>query len=628
MQHHGEVTLKRSHSVRLQGNGPGLARFMFRRPGHLGVFPLMARRDRDAASRTPTGAVAAFRWERGLVGLLDSLAAGLSLSEWARRWHIAVIALLGMIRLAPVASGHEVALVRHGLLHEFAGDIAPDPAAPRLKLYLVDQDGEARSARFEMRVDGGSFDPTTLGTHGFRFITEHTGKRQRLQVNYARGSGPLEIGLPAGCRRVEIHAVCGLEYRPAATTVAIAGQITEARIVLRRWIDPAARGWCATDEHLHYERIDRNDNGNWLSMLEADGLRCGHFLVLKRKGDADNTARQYAYGPDGTVQQGVRLIVPGEEFRDNDQGHINLLGIRQVIGPVLNETSNWPANHDVLVQAHSQGAIGGVAHGSALGAHSTAIVDAVLGAAEFWEIANVHIYNLDRWYQLMNCGFNLPPAAGTDLPNFPFRDPWQPFLGAARMYVRTGAARGAVAWQDALRHGKVFVTTGPFIQFTVNGEEAGGTVRLPADGGEVVVEAELSTPLVAQNLELIQNGRPVTGAIRIWEEDGIRHRKISVRLTVKQSCWLAARGVGARMEVMARDSVAHTAAVRVLVGDGPIRSAMDASALIEAARVEREYYRQDGIYDRPEQRAHVLQLFDRAVAELQSRGAGTLSPSP
>ena len=505
---------------------------------------------------------------------------------------------------------------RQGLLHEFAVDAPIDPTQPVLRLTIVDASGRLLAARFELRVDDRSYDPATLGSHGIRFISEHTGKRQRLQVNYARGTGALEIGLPAGARRIEISAVRGFEFRPAAVTVEAKGRHTDVRLALPVWSNLAADGWIAIEEHLHYERLDPADDARWLAMLDAEGLQCAHFLVLRRQGDPGLTTPQYAYGPRGTAAGGGRLVVPGEEFRDNDQGHINLLGIREVIEPVMNIGTNWPANHDVLVETKKQGAVGGVAHGSLLGKHSTAVVDAVLGAAEFWEIANLHIYELARWYQLMNCGYFLPPTAGTDLPNYPFRDPWQPFLGGVRTYVRMNTPADATQWQTGLRRGEVFVTSGPLIRLSVSGQGPGGIVRLPSGGGDVSVEAELSSPLTVRQLELVHSGVVVAGETTRIERAGIQSLRIRRTIPFTESGWLAARGTGGRIAAMDRDSFAHTGVVRVLVGDAPVRSAADAGALIAGVRGEMEHYRDHGLYPGPVEREHVQAIFRRAIALL------------
>ncbi len=531
---------------------------------------------------------------------------------------ITVLAMLA-VTLGSWLPAHTLAPPRQGLLHEFATDAPLDPAVPVLRLDIVGPDGNPLAARFELRVDNRPYDPATIGPHGVRFISEHTGKHQRLQVNYALGTGTLEVGLPAGARRVEVSVARGLEYRPTGVAVGVTGRLAEARMELKAWSNLAASGWVATDEHLHYERLDPADDPRWLAIFEAEGLQCGHFLVLRRKGANGLSARQRAYGPQGTIAQRGKLIIPGEEFRDNDQGHINLLGIHEIIEPVLNIGTNWPANYDVLMQARKQGAIGGVAHGSLLGAHSTGVVDAVLGAAEFWEIANSNIYEVERWYQLMNCGFALPPAAGTDLPNYPFRDSWQPFLGGVRMYVRAGANAGADEWQEGLRRGEVFVTSGPLLRLRAADRGPGGTVQLPVGGGDVNVDAELSSPLKLQRIELVVNGKVIPVKVDRSEKNGIHSLRLSSIVPFADSGWLAVRGTGERIAAMECDAMAHTAAIRVLVGGKPIRNSTDARALIALARGEMAHYRDEGHYPTSVERDRVQQIFQQAIALLEAR---------
>ena len=119
----------------------------------------------------------------------------------------------------------------------------------------------------------------------------------------------------------------------------------------------------------------------------------------------------------------------------------------------------------------------------------------------------------------MNCGYHLPPAAGTDLPNFPFRDRWQPFLGSMRMYVKMDSRRDFQSWKQAVKQGKVFVTSGPILSLSVDGTELGGTVRLPASGGEINIETELASPIGLRTFEIVQNGAPVNAEVAsasIW----------------------------------------------------------------------------------------------------------------
>jgi hypothetical protein len=62
---------------------------------------------------------------------------------------------------------------------------------------------------------------------------------------------------------------------------------------------------------LHYDRLDPTDDALWLSMLEADGLSAGHFMILKGGMVPGIWSLQFAYGPDGQASDGERLLGAG-----------------------------------------------------------------------------------------------------------------------------------------------------------------------------------------------------------------------------------------------------------------------------------------------------------------------------
>ena len=390
-------------------------------------------------------------------------------------------------------------------------------AVPTLKLEVVDAiTGKPTPARFSLTIDGAVYYPEKLNSHGLRFVSIHESKQQTYVVTYARGTGVVEVELPLGSRSVQVAVAKGFEYLAESTTRKIAGNEVAVEISLRRWTNLPKTGWIAADEHVHYDRLDPAGDKDWLDMLAGDDLAAAHFMVLKGGKVPGIWAKQYAYGKQGEAFDGERLIRSGEEYRDSAQGHINLLGVEKIIQPIPTGglgsppvRDNYPPLLDVFQQTRRLGGLGGVAHGASLGRHPTAIVDTVLGGVDFFEIGNAHLYATELWYQLMNCGYVLPPAAGTDLPNFPFRDEWQPFLGSMRMYVNTAGKRDFESWKRAVVAGKVFVTSGPIVSFAVNDIGPGGVVHLPDAGGVVTIEAELASPIGLNSFELIRMGQPL-----------------------------------------------------------------------------------------------------------------------
>lgn len=506
-------------------------------------------------------------------------------------------------------------------------------AEPRiLSLDVVDAaSGKSMSARFSLLVDGVPHYPDEISATGLRFVSIHESKRQKLTVTYTRGKGAVEVALPETARQVEIHAARGFEFRPATITREVVGTTLEVRLPLERWSNLAAVGWAAADAHVHFDRLNRAEDRDWFAMMDADDLAHLHFMMLKGGKVPGEWALQYAYGRDGDASDVAHLITAGEEYRDSFQGHINLLGLGEVIQPIMTGTGggpNYPPLHSVLLRARELDGLPGVAHGGSLGRETTAALDTVLGAVDFMEIGNSHLYSLDLWYRLMNCGFHLPPAAGTDLPNYPARDAWQPFLGGMRMYAQTGERRDFESWKNAVKSGRVFVTSGPLLTLKINGKTLGETVTLPAGGGEIDITAEATTPVGLSKLELVHQGNIIPLVPEQSVANGIHRWSVRHRMQVSESAWFALRCEGVPIQALRtagldpqpyhrREAVAHTAAMRVLVGDQPIRVAADIAWLIKHLEEQRAFYQANAKYTDEAHRREVMALFDRALESLR-----------
>ncbi len=508
----------------------------------------------------------------------------------------------------------------------------------RLRLKIVDaQTDRPLAARLTFVVNGQPYVPPALGVHGLRFTSIHQRRKQRFTATYSRGTGDVIAPLPREAKTVTVIAAKGFEFLPATARIDVEkGTVDEraaasATLRLRRWIELEAKGWHAADEHLHYERTDPKHDGDWLTMLDADGLSHAHFLVLKGGNLPGVWAQQHAFGKAGEASDGKRLIRPGEEYRDSTQGHINLLGVNRLIAPISTGgigsppvPYNYPPLLDVFRRTHELGGIGGPAHGGSLARSSTSAIDTILGQVDFFEIANTHLYKTDAWYQLLNCGFIVPPVAGTDLPNFGFRDSWQPLLGEVRTYVQCGERRDFERWKDAVKQGRTFVTSGPLIEFTIDGQSPGGVVRLPASGGRVKIRAKLMSPRPIASLELVQMGEPLSTKPIASHSDDTHQLTIERELMVTKSCWIAARGTGGPKTAVERglnikqDEIAHTGIVQVLVGDQPIRSDTHIAALRGQLVAQQEYYRTRANYENAEHRLRFVKLFEQAIQRLNA----------
>ena len=506
-----------------------------------------------------------------------------------------------------------------------------DAWSPILVLNVVEAaTGEWSAARFSVSVDGNPHEPRWIGPHGLRFVSVHVSKRQTAVVTYARGTGPVWVPLTPGAKRVKVDVVKGLDYLPVSLEADVTEDPVRITAGLRRWNRLREEGWRAADAHVHYDRIGPDGDRDWFAMMAGDDIAHSQFMTLRGGMVPGTWARQFAFGERGEAADATRTIVAGEEYRDRMQGHILLFGLGNLIAPIMagvpEAPYNFPPLASVMRQARATGALAGIAHGGTMGGSPTALADAVGGAAEFLEIGNWswELWPLDNWYRLLNCGYVLPATAGTDLPNNPRREPWQPFLGGLRMYAKTGDSTGAPAWNEAVRRGETFVTSGPAIEFVANGVGPGGTLCLPSDGGTIRVSAVMRSPRDLQRLELVRNGAVAATASEQGRDGAVRSLRLETEAQFDRSGWIAVRGQGAPSLLPGGNEVAHTSAVRVLVAGEPIWSAEDGEALVSTLQQQRNHYERSGRYATASNREEALAVFDQALEKLRAKADGAV----
>tara|TARA_Y100000588_G_scaffold323401_1_gene355965 strand:- start:249 stop:845 length:597 start_codon:yes stop_codon:yes gene_type:complete len=128
--------------------------------------------------------------------------------------------------------------------------------------------------------------------------------------------------------------------------------------------------------------------------------------------------------------------------------------------------------------------------------------------------------------------------------------------GTARVYAQTGNALNWPTYLDALRHGRSFVTNGPFIDFRIGGGAPGDVIS----AGPAEWELDLLTASGVDQVDLIVNGEIV------WSESGIESpgsRKYQGEIELPEGGWVAIRALGgeASWPSMANYPFAHTGPV-------------------------------------------------------------------
>jgi hypothetical protein len=293
-----------------------------------------------------------------------------------------------------------------------------------------------------------------------------------------------------------------------------------------------------------------------------------------------------------------RVLVVGQEYRPPFYGHVFMFQLRDhLISPFTTGyegtaiESLYPSNTDMFRKAKARGATVGYVHAfgsqsadrsggndpldADLGGAKGFIVDAALKTTDAVEWSNAGTAGFHPWYAVLNNGLRITAVGGEDSISSMHRSK---LVGSARTYVYTGE-RGldADAWFEGLREGRAFVTTGPLVELSVNGQIPGGDVRLPASGGDAMIAASVRSITPLETVTLVFNGEPVESIP--LSADG-RSAQFTKTVKVTRSGWYVLRAEGnpkARHPLDTTFAQGFTNPVWISVGDRPVRSATAAA---------------------------------------------------
>jgi TolB protein len=135
-------------------------------------------------------------------------------------------------------------------------------------------------------------------------------------------------------------------------------------------------------------------------------------------------------------------------------------------------------------------------------------VDVALGKVDYIEVLGFsdHKSTAEVWYKLLNCGFRLPTAAGTDfMGNYAsLRGP----VGLNRVYaeVKPGPLK-IEPWLARDQGGRTFATNGPLLRFSLGRARDWRRSTLEKKQ-EVRFSAEMMTSMVPlDHLQIVCNGK-------------------------------------------------------------------------------------------------------------------------
>ena len=458
-----------------------------------------------------------------------------------------------------------------------------------VRIQVRDERGLATPARVVVTDAAGRFHaPQGAWTHHAEFDrNEHP-----FEARYFHSAGDDEVEVPAGSVRIEVMK--GLARLPVERRVEVsAGAVTQVAVVLpeRPWPDAPGRRWVSADVHVHmnYGGHYRNTPAHLVLQAQAEGLDIVENLIVNKEQRIPDIAYS-GHGVDAASTPDA-LVVHGQEFHTSYWGHLGLLGLREVLlpgyagYPSTAAASLVPTNADVADLAHAQGALVGYVHPFEEApepftrpAHTDADelpVDVALGKVDYMEILGFsdHQATASVWYRLLNLGFHVPAAGGTDaMADYAtLRGP----VGLNRVYA--SVAEGALdsgAWLAALRSGRTFATNAPLLDFTLGARPIGATLELE-HAARLGFTARLRSIVPVEHAQVVCNGR----VVRELKLDARREAlEVSGTLPPTGSGWCLLRAFTARAEYPILDNFVYatTSPVYVTVRGAPQHSPEDA----------------------------------------------------
>ena len=434
--------------------------------------------------------------------------------------------------------------------------------------------------------------------------------------------GHFEISVPPGATTVTLER--GFEHRLTAKSVHVEpGASLDVCLESDRFIDMGALGWISGDTHIHWAKNswDVNEDLDLLAMVQrAEDLRVANNLTLYQWTPDGPFIKpdQYPMGPVPGHCDGDYHIQMGEEYRnDGFYGHINLLGITDIIEPISTgpgsggdeNALDYPLNKTAIEECHRQGGISCEAHGFGPFENGSIPINVINGLSDAIDQLDPRFY-----YLLLDCGFRIPLGNGSDHP--------ARIAGCARVYVKVDGSFSYARWLDGIRAKRTFITSGPLLFLTVDDADIGSVLDRNADA-TIHVEARAVARHPIGALEVVSNGDVIR---RIETEE--TEARLSFDMPVKESRWLVARcaqgDVFAPLKTAedyysARPHIAHTSAVYVDVAGKPVCKPEAIEQIVHRMGMLRQRIATEANFADDKQRSEALEYIDDGIRQYEAR---------
>jgi hypothetical protein len=522
--------------------------------------------------------------------------------------------------------GRDIALgavLAEGAASSPDGQVRVELLTPRrswLSCTVIDADtGQPVPARVHFRAPDGRYFPPYGHRHEVNdnWFEDYGADVKLGDTPYAYVDGSFRAELPVG--EVYVEASKGFEYEPLRTKLQVDPGQSELVIPLRRGADLRRQGWITADTHVHFISPDT-------ARLEAqaEGLNVINLLAAQW-GDLFTNVSDITGAMAGASRDDCVVWV-GTENRQHFLGHISMLGVQG--DPVFPMSTSGPTEGyfgDTTVRAMSEWADECRSKGGLVVVphfpypHSEIIAEIVRGrvdGVEFWDFwtPTMDSFSFHELYRLLNCGYRVAVVGGTDKMSAGMP------VGNVRTYAYTGDDDLTFeSWARAVRAGRTYTTSGPLVSFSVERRHPGDEIALPAGGGTLHVEAEVTSLTGPVNrLEIVLNGRVVAEEV---SGPGARTLKLSAPISVSGSGWLAARCVSESKawSVWPQHIAAHTSAVYLKAGGADLFDNPTAEYLITTMEGGIAWLDTLATRDTPDRHAAIKGVFEEAIAQVRAR---------
>jgi hypothetical protein len=486
-----------------------------------------------------------------------------------------------------------------------------------LHCRVIDEStGRPAPARLAFRSKEGRYIPpyghrTEINSAWFQ---DYGADAQVGAASFAYVDGTFQVELPVGEVYVELSK--GFEYKAVRQRLQVGAGQRELDLRIPRIADWRKRGWVTADTHVHFL-----SPSTAVLEAQAEGLNLVNLLAAQW-GDLFTNVGDLPYGPLVSADKET-IVSVGTENRQHLMGHLGLLGGHgepvfpmSADGPseaypgdpLWTSMSDWAdacrKREGVVVAVHFPVPNAEMAAEIVMGK-----VDAVELYPRFDGAFRLLAYN--DWYRYLNCGYRVAAAGGTD--KMAASTP----VGGNRTYAYLGDREFTFGnWAAAVRAGRTFATTGPLVEFRVDGRMAGDEIRLPASGGTLEVIAEATSFVPFHRLEIVYNGKPAASR---EEMGGTRQMRLAEKVNVPGPGWLAAR-VGSRVAAARFGVAAHTSPVYLMSPGREVFSAPAAAYFMKLIEGTQTYV--ENLATRPDEKERldrIAKVLKEAHARLHQR---------